>query len=77
MGGKVILVAPLVINLSPREGRKFTFDFRPLCTRTHSIYVSVASPVWTLGEEIKLLPYRESNCYWYDNPVHWSLYVLH
>lgn len=72
MGVRVI--TPLVINLSPREGRNFTFDFRPLCA---SIYVSIASPVWTLGEEIKLLPYRESNCYWDDNPVDWSLYVLH
>lgn len=74
MGGKV--VAQLVINLSPREGRKVNLDLRPLCTRTHSIYVSAASLVWTLEEEIKLLPYRKSNCYWDDNSVDWSLYLL-
>jgi hypothetical protein len=74
-GDKVI--ATVVINLSLREGRQVTLVFRSLCTRTYSIYVSLASPVWTLGEEIKLLPYRESNCYWDDNPVDRSLYVLY
>jgi hypothetical protein len=36
-GGKVIV--PLVINLSSREVRQVTLDFRPLCTRTHSKYM--------------------------------------
>jgi len=55
-GGKVI--TPLIINLSPREGKEVTLDFRALCTHTRSIYLSVASPVWTIwrGDKSLALP---------------------
>jgi hypothetical protein len=51
-------IAPLVINFSPGEGKDVTLDFQPLCTRTRSIYVPFASPVWTIwkGDKSLALP---------------------